>query len=513
MKDKLMKIMENFSKAMVQPVMYLSITGLIIIIGVLLTNETLTGALPFLQWAPLQMIGGLIYSTMMAIIQNLGVIFAVGIAAALAKREKHHAGLIAVMCYMLYLSSMNTFLNMMGNIVPADQLQGSGQAMVFGWQVLDTGVFSGMILGCIVGYIFNKTSDKEFSGVKQLYSGTRFSFLILIPVTIAFGVMMTLLWPSVQAVISKATGFIASSGSIGVFLYGFLERILVPTGLHHLVYTPFFFTDLGGVVEAGGQMYAGSVPILMMEMNNPEVTKFSSSIIYNAQTLSKMFGLVGASLAMYHTAKPENKGKVKAILLPATLAGCLAGITEPLEFAFLFCAPMLFLTHAILAGLGMAVLSVLNVTALAGGGIINVVIMNILMGVEKTSWPLFILVGLVQAVVYYFVFKFLIIKFNMKTPGREAATEEKKDVKLLDVSERIGTLVDGLGGITNIDTVENCFTRLRVEVKDISLVSDDIINKVPNSGIVKKGKNIQVIFGLQVSTVRKAVDKYLAAQA
>lgn len=511
MKEKILKSMENFSKAMVQPVMYLSITGLVIIAGVLLTNDALKNVLPFLNFAPLQMIGGLIYASMMAIIQNLGVIFALGISASLAKKEKHHAALISLMCYILYLSSMNTFLNMMQKLVPVDQLSGSGQAMVFGWQVLDTGVFAGMMIGCLVAYVFNKTCDKEFKGVKQLYSGTRYSFLVLIPVSIMFGVVMCLVWPSVQGLISKATEFISVSGPFGIFVYGFLERILIPTGLHHLVYTPFFFSDLGGVVEVGGQVYAGSVPILMMEMNNPEITKFSSSIIYNAITLSKMFGLVGASLAMYHTARPENKQRVKAILLPATIVGCLAGITEPLEFAFLFSAPMLFVAHAILAGLGMAVLYLLNVTALAGGGIINVLIMNILMGVEKTSWPLFFLVGIVLAVIYYFVFKFLIIKFDMKTPGREVVKDEGKDLKLVDIGKNIGVLVEGLGGHENIIAVENCFTRLRVEVKDITLVDNDKINQVPNSGIVKKGNNVQVIFGLQVATVRKSVDKYMAA--
>lgn len=513
MKERLIKSMESFSKAMVQPVLYLSITGLVIILGVILTNQTITNAVPFLQWAPFQIIGGLIYASMMAIIQNLAVIFAVGIAAALAKSDKHHAAFISLMCYIMYITSMNTFLSMTQKLVSSEALSGSGQTMAMGLQVLDTGVFAGMIIGCLVGYIFNKTCNKEFKGALQLYSGARFSLLVLIPTILLFSVVMCFIWPSVQGVIAKATGFIANSGAIGIFTYGFLDRLLIPTGLHHLVYTPFLFSELGGVVEVGGQVYAGAAQIAMMEMNNPEIVKFSQTIIYNCVALTKYFGLLGAAFAIYKTAKPENKKRVKAIMLPAAITALLAGITEPLEFAFLFAAPGLFLTHSILAGLGLVGLYVLKVTPILSGGIINTMIMNLLMGVEKTNWPMMIVVGVVQCIAYYFIFKFLIEKFDMKTPGREKVKSETAEIKLVDVSERTATLINGLGGKGNIVNVENCFTRLRVEVKDISLVDDDLINQVQNSGIVKKGNNIQIIFGLQVQTVRKSIDKYLIAMA
>ena len=510
MKEKILKITEGFSKAMVQPLMYLAIVGLITTFGVLIVNPTISNFIPFLKAAPFQMLGNILYSSMMFIIENLGIIFAIGIASAYAKKDKHRAALISLMIYFTYLKSMNTMLSMMGKLVDPQNLMGSGQSLVLGVQVLDTGVFIGILIGCLVGFVYNRTCDKEFKGAMQMYSGTKFTLVTLIPIAIFLGVGLTFVWPAIQGVISKTTGFISDSGALGMFTYGFLDRILVPTGLHHLVYTPLLFSDLGGVVEVGGKIYAGAMPIAMMEMNNPEITKFSTSIIYQATSISKMFGLVGASLAMYHCAKPENKQKVKSILLPATITSVLVGITEPLEFAFLFAAPILLVVHALLTGLALAVLYILDVTSIAGGGIINVIIMNLAAGVDKSNWPMFFAVGIAQLGLYYALFRVLINKLNLKTPGREDKKESKEE-KLNQVNNDIDVsyIVDGLGGIDNIVNVDNCFTRLRVEINDESLIKDDLINKVENSGIVKKGKNIQIIFGLQVSSVRQLVDKYL----
>lgn len=509
MKEKLMKATQSFSKAMVQPIMFLSVIGLLTILGVLTTNPNVVNKLTFLQADFIRIPGTMIYEAMMFVINNLSIIFCVGIAAAIGKEEKAESSLVALMTYLAYLVSSNQFLKLTGRLVPPEQLMGSGQTMTLGLQVVDTGVFAGIILGIMIGLIHKKAVHKNFKGALALYSGSRLTLILSVLCTVALSIVLCLTWPIVQQGIGKLTVFIANSGTVGLFSFGFLDRILIPTGLHHLVYTPIFFSELGGVVEVGGQAIAGVIPIAMMEMRNPEVLQFSESVLYTTSGLAKVFGLPGAALAMYHCAKPANKAKVKGILLPAVFTAVLVGITEPLEFAFLFCAPLLFVLHAVLTGASMVILSLLGVTSNGSGGLINFIVTNVIAGVEKTGWPAYVAVGALMFGIYYFTFKFLIKKFNLKTPGREKEETEKSDVKLLDLGTKAMTVINGLGGKENIESVENCFTRLRVNVKDISKLDEALINKVDNSGIVKKGNNVQIIYGLQVQTMRKAVDKTL----
>lgn len=509
MKEKLMKSMQSFSKAMVQPIMFLSVIGVITILGVLTTNPNVVSKLPFLANDFIRIPGTMIYEAMLFVINNLAIIFCVGIAAAIGKEEKAESSLVALMTYFVYLVSSNQFLKLTNRLVPVEKLMGSGQTVTLGLQVVDTGVFAGILLGIIIGLIHRKAVHKNFNGALALYSGTRLTLILSILVTIIFSIVLCLGWPFVQLAIGKLTLYIANSGVIGLFSFGFLDRILIPTGLHHLVYTPFYFSELGGTIEVAGQTIAGVIPIAMTEMRNPEVLKFSQSILYTTTGLAKVFGLPGAALAMYHCAKKENKNKVKGILLPAVLTAVLVGITEPLEFAFLFCAPLLFVCHAIFTGLAMVILSILNVTSNGSAGIINFFVTNVIAGVEKTGWPTYVLVGVIAFALYYFSFKFLIKKFNLKTPGREIEEVVDGEIKLLDLGSKALTIIEGLGGKENIESVENCFTRLRVNVKNIGLVDEKIINKISNNGIVKKGNNIQIIYGLQVQTMRKAVDKTL----
>lgn len=510
MKDKILKTAESFSKAMVQPIMFLSVVGLITIFGVLTTNPNMVRILPFLNADIIKIPMTMIYSSMLFVINNLALIFCVGIAAAIGKEEKAESSLVALMCYLTYLVSNNQFLKLTERLVDPTKLMGSGQTMTFGLQVMDTGVFAGIILGVVIGLIHKKAVHKNFKGALALYSGSRLTLLIAVPVTALIAIAFCLGWPAVQGVIGKLTVFIANSGAFGLFTFGFLDRILIPTGLHHLVYTPFYFSELGGTIQMGGNTIAGVIPIAMAEMRNPEVAQFSKSILYTTTGLAKVFGLSGAALAMYHTAKPENKNRVKGILLPAVFTALLVGITEPLEFAFLFCAPILFVVHAMLTGLGMVALSIFGVTSNGSAGLINFIVVNVVAGIEKTGWPIYVVIGIVFFALYYGIFRFLITKLKLKTPGREENKVEGKNANtLVDLGGRAITVIEGLGGKNNIVNVENCFTRLRVEVKDISLINEEKINEVENSGIVKKGNNVQIIYGLQVATMRKAVDKTL----
>ena len=366
MKERVMGALEKFSKAMVQPLMYLSAAGILIVVGVLLTNTTITGVLPFLQWGPIQALGQLIYNAVMGIINNLSVVFVIGIPAALAKNEKHKAALIGFMTYLMYLISSNTLLTLTGSLAeeaPMLGLFGTGQAKILGVQCVDMGVFGGIILGCLVGYVFNRTYQKRFKGALQIYSGANFTLICLVFVAILFALLANNIWPVVQGWISALGGVIKDTGAFGIFLYGFLERLLLPTGLHHLVYTPFQFSDMGGVLQMGETTIVGAYPIVMAEMNMP-IERFSDSIYYMSIGFTKMFGYIGIGGAFIYTAYPENRKRVASTIIPLVITASLASITEPIDFMFIFAAPLLYFLHAVIAGAFMALLKLLDVTAL-----------------------------------------------------------------------------------------------------------------------------------------------------
>lgn len=519
MKKKIMGVLESFAKAMVQPLMYLSCAGMLMVLGVLITNNTISAALPFLKWGPIQLIGQLIYNSVMVIINNLSVVFVIGIPAALAKSDKHRAALIGFMSYLIYLTTSNLLLTSTGTLAAGSEflgLIGTGQAKILGIQCVDMGVFGGIILGCLTGYVFNRTYTKRFNGALQIYSGANYSFLWMFFVSIIFGAASNILWPFAQKGISALANVIKESGEFGLFLYGFLDRLLLPTGLHHLVYTPFQFSDLGGVLQVGEKTVAGAYAIVMTEAQMP-VERFSSSIYYMAPGFTKMFGYIGIAAAFIHTAYPENKKRVTATLIPLAVTACLASITEPIDFMFVFAAPLLYFLHACIAGLFIALLKILDVTAFCGGNLIASLLMNISAGVSKTHWPVMFALGIVQILLYFFLFSFLIKKFNYHTPGREgeplaagAKLEEKPQEAVSVGDDALAmTIINGLGGKANIKTVENCITRLRVNLADPSLVDEALINKTDSKGIVRKGNDIQIIYGLQVADIRRSVDEQL----
>ena len=386
-------------------------------------------------------------------------------------------------------------------------LYGTGQATVFGMQVVDMGVFGGIILGLLCGNIYNKTRDKRFKGyVTQIFSGVRWSFTIMVFVALLMGFASCYVWPPVQGVIDSLTGLIKNSGNFGLFLYGFLERFLIPTGLHHLVYTPFQFSALGNSMTLGDTTYVGSYIVLMME--NALGMEFSEGIVWMYTGFTKTFGYFGIVAAFIFCAHKENRAKTAATLIPLALTASLASITEPIDFLFCFAAPLLWVAHACIAGLFIVLLKVFDVTGFTTN-LLGSILMNLSAGAEKTNYPVLYLLALVEIVVYFVVFTILIKKFNLKSPGREieGTENDKEPEKKLDVKnkEEIQYIIDGLGGKENINTVDNCFTRLRVDVKDVSLVDDAKINKFKNSGIVKKDQNIQVIIGMKVGSVKSDV--------
>lgn len=508
MKEKMKSALERFSKAIVQPLMYLSVAGTVLILGILLTNGSITAKIPFLQAAPFQLVGKLIYNCLMFLINNLSVIFCVGIAGALAKKNKGHASLIALMSYFLFLNANNITLSFIGRLAEMGPLglYGTGQSTVLGIQVLDMGVFSGITLGCLTGYVFNKYGEKQFKGYFSMFSGVRFPFFLLILLSLFLGFGASYVWPVVQRGISALTDLIKSSGNVGLYIYGLLNKLLVPTGLHHLVYAPFQFTDVGGTLVLGDQIISGAYPIRVAEMNMPGVP-FSPSTYYNSYTFNNLFPYIGIGLAFITTARKENRENTKAVMFPLMLAAILSAITEPMDFLFVFAAPLLFVVHSLISG-----------------GIVNIMISNLALGVEKTNWPLLLLLGALTAVGYYFLFVFLIKKLNLKTPGRELIAEDAGSGDTTGSGDTAGSgdaaasqskdepirkLIEGLGGKANIESLDNCFTRLRVVVRDGSLIRDDLINTMKNSGIKKNGTDIQIVFGMQVPAVKSQVEDML----
>lgn len=440
MKEKVMNGLEKFSKAMLSPLSYISAAGLILVLGALLTSTSLSSMIPVLQWTPIKLLGQLIYNCIMVIINNLSLMFCVGIAAALAKKNKQQAAIIGLMSYFMYLTAGNVTLTQLGMLAEADPmvgLYGTGQSTVFGIQTVDMGVFGGILLGLVCGWVYNRTCEKQFKGIiTQIYSGNRWSFTCMVVFSILFGFGSCFFWPPVQNVISALTDLIATSGNFGLFLYGFLERFLIPTGLHHLIYTPFQFSALGNSLTVGDATYTGSYIVMMMEysMGLP----FSDGIVW-----------------MY------------------------TGFT----------------------------------TNLLGS-----VLMNLSAGADKTNYPILYLLALCQIAVYFVVFTLLIKTFNIHTPGREKVSTETaksaapaKKASVKNAAE-VQCVIDGLGGKENILSVDNCFTRLRVNIKDPAKLNEESINQLPNSGIVKKGTDIQIVYGLQVADIKRAVEAQLENQ-
>ena len=529
MKAKIMDSMQKFSKAMFVPVLILPIAGILIAIGNVFTNPRLIETFGFLDNPITMGFGSILSAALLPVLTNLGVIFCVGIALGLANKKKAEAAFTALLGYLVFLYAMNKFMELRDMLVAPDQLQGSGQALVLGVQVLDMGVFLGIILGIVVALIHNRFIDTTFNNAFQVYGGARFVFIVLIPVLVLAAILLSFIWPVIQQGIDGLGGVIQKTGNFGIFLYGSLERLLIPTGLHHLIYTPFLYTSLGGVAEVGGQVFEGARNIYFAEIADPAVRVLSQSVIWDARGISKMFGLIGACLAMYQTAKPENKIKVKAILIPAVVTSFVAGVTEPIEFSFMFVAPALFVIHSALSGLSMVALNILGSRAIGPNGFIDFLLYNIPLGTEKTRWPIYLLVGVAFFFIYYFIFRFLIVKFNFKTVGREDEDQETKLYSKKDYNEKkssvpaddglvaptsddqlSGKIVEGLGGAENIKTIDNCYTRLRLKLEKPGLVNEGLLkNQTQAKGAISNGENVHVVYGLTVPQIREKLEKYL----
>lgn len=521
MKKDISKSIQNFSKALIVPILFLPIVGILMALSATMSNTAFVA-----ENSAIYMVGKFIYGTMSAIINNLSILFCVGLGFGLAKKKKAEAALVSLMSYLLYLSANSTFLQLSGKMIKGDaaaDLYGTGQTIYLGFHVTDMGVFIGLILGILVAWIHNRYCDKEFDGAFAVFGNTKFVFLICAVWVSFISIAAAYVWPFIAKGIYAMSNFMSTSGPIGVFVYGFLNRILIPTGLHHLVWTPFLYSSIGGQATIAGETVAGALPIFLAQISDPSITTLDPSCKYLMFGMVKMFGLIGATFGIIHCAKKEKKQQVKGALLPGAFTSFLAGITEPVEFTFLFVAPLLWVVYSVLDGLFQMFAYMLNCHVSAYQGIIDFCVYNLPLGIQKTNWPVFVLIGLVEAVVFYFVFVFMIKKFDLKTLGREddkpvpaAETSAKTEVNtssnqnIGDKAEKTAKIIEGLGGKDNIVTLESCFTRLRVELKDQSKVNDDLLMTTGASGVVHSGdSSVQVIYGVAVNKVRTMVEDAL----
>ncbi|EOW6743049.1 PTS transporter subunit EIIC [Cronobacter dublinensis] len=501
---------QRFGKSFMLPIAVLPAAGLLLGVGGALSNPNTLTAYPFLDVGWLQAVFTIMSSAGAIVFANLSVLFAVGVAVGLARTDKGTAGLAALLAFLVMNATINALLTLTGNLAQSNP-GAVGQGMVLGIQTLETGVFGGVVIGlvtCALHQRFNKIALPQFLG---FFGGSRFVPIVSALAAIVIGALMTVVWPPFQKVIFGLGGLVEATGYVGTLLYGFILRMLGPFGLHHIFYLPFWTTALGGSEIVNGQLVEGTQRIFFAQLADPATQQFyiGTSRFMSGRFITMMFGLTGACLAMYHTAKPENKKRVAGLLLSAALTSFLTGITEPIEFSFLFVAPVLYVIHAFFDGLAFMLAHLLHITIgqTFSGGFIDFILFGVLQGEAKTHWLRVPLVGVPWFFLYYFTFRYLITRFDFATPGRGKKTQAAVQI---DASERAQAIVDGLGGRDNLQDVDCCATRLRVTVNDGRKVNEAALTATGARGVILRGNGVQVIYGPHVTIIKNEVEELLS---
>lgn len=483
---KLFGQLQRIGKALMLPVAILPAAGLLLAIGTAMQGESLQHYLPFIQNGGIQSVAEMMTGAGGIIFDNLPMIFAMGVAIGLASGDGV-AAIAAFVGYLVMNKTMGAFLH-----VSPDNVNdaASGYASVLGIPTLQTGVFGGIIIGALAAWCYNKFYNISLPSYLGFFAGKRFVPIMMATTSFILAFPMAWIWPSIQTGLNAfSEGLLDSNTGLAVFLFGFIKRLLIPFGLHHIFHAPFWF-EFGAWKNAAGEMIHGDQRIFIEQIR--EGSKLTAGKFMQGEFPVMMFGLPAAALAIYHTAKPENKKVVAGLMGSAALTSFLTGITEPLEFSFLFVAPVLFFVHAILDGLSFLILYLLNVHLgyTFSGGFIDYVLLGVLP--NKTQWWLVIPVGVVYAFIYYFVFRFLILKFKYKTPGRE---DKQAQFTNSSASELPFNVLKAMGGEENIKHLDACITRLRVEVKEKGKVDVAGLKALGASGVLEVGNNMQAIFG------------------
>ena len=534
MKDKIFGVLQRVGRSFMLPIAVLPVAGLLLGIGSSFTNET-TIATYGLQGILGN--GTVLHALLMimskagnVIFDNLPIIFAVGVAIGMAKAEKEVAALSAMISFFVMHASINAVLLLAGKVladgtIAPDVLEGT-IASVCGIQTLQMGVFGGILVGLGVAALHNRFYKIELPNALSFFGGSRFVPIISTITYVGIGILMYFIWPAVQNGIFALGGLVTGTGYFGTLIFGIIKRALIPFGLHHVFYMPFWQTAVGGTMMVDGNLIQGGQNIFFAQLASSDVTHFSADATryFSGEFIFMIFGLPGAALAMYRCAKPEKKKAAGGLLLSAALACMFTGITEPIEFSFLFVAPMLFAVQVILAGSAYMVAHILNIAVglTFSGGLLDLVIFGVLQGNAKTSWIRIIPAGIVYFLLYYVLFSFLIKKFDLKTPGREDDDEETKLYTKADVNarrteakegescsqaenskdSRSAAIAMGMGGRNNITSVDCCATRLRCSIADSSLVDEKLLKSTGAVGVIVKGQGIQIIYGPQVTVIK-----------
>ena len=542
MKDKIFGILQRVGRSFMLPIAILPVAGLLLGIGSSFTNETMLETYGLMRILGPGTIFAAVFEVMSeagnVVFSNLPILFAMGVAIGMAKKEKEVAALSAAIAFFIMHASISALITINGG---TEAMLAGAVTSVCGITSLQMGVFGGILVGLGVAALHNRFYKIELPQVLSFFGGSRFVPIISALVYTGVGILMFFIWPAIQKGIYTIGDLVLNSGYAGTWVYGFMERLLIPFGLHHVFYLPFWQTAVGGTLEVGGRVVEGAQNIFFAQLADPSVTKYavSATRFMSGKFPLMIFGLPGAALAMYKTAAPEKRKAAGGLLLSAALTAMITGITEPLEFTFLFVAPALYGIHCILAGFAYMLMHVFEVGVgmTFSGGLIDLTLFGIMQGNAKTNWIWIVIVGIGYFIVYYVLFYYLIRRFDLKTPGRdnndevklyrrsdmdarkhgENAREQGSDNdRNTDVfrnhspqMETSRLICEGLGGKANISDVDCCATRLRCTVYDAALVKEDVLRASGASGVVKKGYGVQVIYGPKVSVIKSNLEDYL----
>ena len=511
MKKHIFSLLQRIGQSFMLPIALLPIAGIFLGIGSSLTNTNMLaayhlkglmgpGTAPYILFSLLNSAGSIIFD-------NLPILFAVGVAIGMARTEKATAALSGIVAFFVMHSTIGSLITYTGR---SHSFLTGATTEIVGITSLQMGVFGGIIVGLGVAALHNRFYKIELPRVFSFFGGTHFIPIISAITYVGIGILMFYIWPPIQILINNAGKLVLMSGYGGTFVYGLLERALIPFGLHHVFYMPFWQTAVGGRELVNGQLIEGAQNIFFAELASPDTSHFSvaATRFMSGKFPLMMFGLPGAALAMYTCARPENKKAVGSLLLSAAISSAVTGITEPLEFAFLFVAPPLYVIHCAFAGLSYMLMHMLNVGIgmTFSGGFLDFFLFGILQGNTKTSWLHVIPVGILYFIVYFIVFRVMILKFNYQTPGHEkdnAAPVNNADNK----SQQI---LDGLGGLENISDLSCCATRLRVTLHRPSKLNKEKLLATGAAAVVANGDGVQVVYGPEVTVIHARLQDYIA---
>ena len=502
--NKIMNFFSNLGRSLMMPIAALAACGVVLGLSSALMKAQVQTALPFLATGvpyfiifTLNKVSGVVFTLM-------PVLFSISIALGLAKEEKGVAAFAGFLGYYSFLVASQCMIN--SGFMDFGSLKISA---ILGVETVDMGATAGIIAGLVTAYLHNKYHKIQFPAAFAFFGGKRFVALVVIVAMAAIGLVMPIVWEPISAGINGLGTLIDSAGAFGVFIFGTLERLLIPTGLHHVLNSLFRTTPLGGVYEG----VEGCLNIFLQfvdQVNLSELQPFTR-FLGQGKMPFMMFGLPAAALAIYQTSPSEKKSKVKALMLAGVAASFVSGITEPLEFSFMFIAPALFVFHSIMGGISFMLMSVLGVIiGNTGGGVIDFFIWGVFQ--PGSNWYWVLVIGVVYAIVYYLVFKWYLSKNNISIDVSDEDDDEETATLSLDEKQKkvAVTVIEGLGGFENIVAVNNCISRLRVDVKDMSLVNEDILKKTGSMGFARPSEtHIHVIYGPKVEAIADAVREVL----